>query len=171
MFVNRSTLEQCAQELKKQAVNRTPVSTSPSLRSVPLKGVRIWDYLIECRNKKVTYTAVLKKGSYIQHNFVPKAFTSLTHGRHESLIKAFIPTREFCELIGLKFILGRQGCIRSTTSETSSHLIRILWWRNYPVRTFQILHKFVLVLRSCKRNRSSSEKFTIYRSKLQNGNF
>ena len=30
----------------------------------------------------------------------------------ESLIKAFVPTREFCDLIGLEFLLGRQGCIR-----------------------------------------------------------
>ena len=55
--VNRSTPEQCAQELKKQAVNRMSASTSAPLRSVPLKGVRIRDSLMECRNKKATFPA------------------------------------------------------------------------------------------------------------------
>ena len=45
-------------------------------------------------------------------NFVPKALASLTHGRNESLIKAFVPTREFWDLIGLKLLLGHQGYIR-----------------------------------------------------------
>ena len=34
-----------------------------------------------------------QKGSHIQHNFVPKAFTCLTHGHHESLIKTFVSAR------------------------------------------------------------------------------
>ena len=49
-------------------------------------------------------------------SFVPKAFTSLPHWRNESLIKAFVPTREFCNSIGLKFLLRRQGYIRSKRS-------------------------------------------------------
>ena len=49
-------------------------------------------------------------------NFVPKAITSLAHWRNESLIKAFVPSREFCNFIGLKFLLRRQGFIRSKRS-------------------------------------------------------
>ena len=76
-------------------------------------------------------TAVLYRPLIERTNFVPKALTSLANWRQESLIKAFVPTREFCNLFGLKFLLGSQECIRSTASGTNSHLIQILWWRNY----------------------------------------
>ena len=121
-------------------------------------------------NKKTACTAIFKKGGHIQHNFVPKAFTSLTHGRHESLIKAFVPTKEFCDLIdlGVHSRVHSINCFRNEFAFDSNLVMTQLRSSNFPDSS-QVCSCSAFMQE--KLELMHQTKFTIYRSKSQDGDF